>query len=384
MKVGDMRTFRVGICLNRDVEPGRRRAYGILRFAASHPDWELAFLPGHPANGTPPDAATPPLDGILTYALAYPRIRREHSDVRRFAVADALPHPDADAAVAVIDTDSAAVGEVAARFFLRRGFRNFAYVGPHCPRTWSRDRERALAVAVTVEGHSFRAYNEASDAGLGAWLRKLPKPCALLAAMDDRARDVLQACRREGVSVPGQVAVLGVDNDDLLCESCRPTLSSVRLDFERCGYLMAAALDRMMRGGRLPARALSYGIVDLVERASTLDVAGGARVVSLARDFIARNATAAVSLAEIAGAAGCSPRVLQRRFAEVAGHSPLAELQARRLALVCDRLLHTARPVTGIGEGCGFSSDSQLKAAFRKAFGMSLTAYRRTGGKGVR
>jgi len=370
------RSFKVGVFLNRDVEPGRQRVYGVLRFASAHPEWEVTLLPDCPANDSVPTPSHTTFDGIITYALILPDVRRQHPDVPHFAIADWSARPE-NGSIATVDIDSHKIGECAARYFLRRGFRHFAYVGPFKDRKWSNDREQGFRTAIAAHGYSLHAYNCGSDRDLPDWLEALPKPCAVLAAMDWRARQVAEACRSGGIPVPEQVSVLGVDNDDLLCEFSIPPLSSIELDFERCGYLMAQALDHLMRGGRPPSSPLEYGVRSIVERRSTLDIKGSARIVSLACDFIARNATAPLTLSDIAGAAGCSIRILQKRFADAVGHSPLSELRKRRLALVCDKLIHTTRPITGIGDSCGFVSDAQLKTEFRKAFGMSMRDYRR-------
>lgn len=369
------RSFRVGVFLNRDIEPGRQRAYGVLRFASVHPEWEVTLLPDCPADETDSAHQAARFDGIIAYALIYPELRQRHPDVRHFAIADMAMRPKGES-VAAVDIDNLKIGEVAARFFFRRGFRHFAYVRPFRPRKWSTDRERAFQAELRAHGHLVHVYDRPSDDGLADWLGTLPKPCAILAAMDWRARHVAEACRRSGILIPEQIALLGVDNDDLLCEFTLPPLSSVNLDFELCGYLMAEALDRMMRGGKPPRKALEYGVKGIVERKSTIDIKGSARIVTGARDFIKRNLTAPITLADIASAVGCSIRVLQKRFAETTGHSPLAELRQQRLALVCDRLIHTTQPITGIGESCGFASDAQLKNIFRKTYGTSMRDYR--------
>ena len=124
------------------------------------------------------------------------------------------------------------------------------------------------------------------------------------------------------------------------------------------------------------AGILRYGVTGIVERLSTLDVTGAARIVTLAREYIRKNAKAPIKLADIAAAVGCSSRILQRRFQEVLGKTPIDELRERRLEHVCEMLTKTTTPINLIGGFCGFNSNSNLKAAFKARYGMSLSAYR--------
>ena len=205
----------------------------------------------------------------------------------------------------------------------------------------------------------------------------LPKPCGVFAAMDQRAQHVLFACRRAGIPVPEQVSVIGVDDDELVCEYAHPTISSIVLDFEAAGYHAAKRLDKLMRGGK-PAKAIwHYGVRGFVERGSSADVKGSAHIVSVAREFLRRNATSPIDVTDIAKAAGVSVRTLQKRFAQVTNVSPGRELRQERLKKVCDLLIHTQTPIDGIGELCGFASEIHLKAIFKKTFGLTMSDYRR-------
>ena len=162
----------------------------------------------------------------------------------------------------------------------------------------------------------------------------------------------------------------------MFCEWCRPTISSIQPEFEMSGYRLAELLDSLMHGAPRQPVILRYGVSGIVERLSTLDLTGSARIVTLAREYIRKNAKAPIKLSDIAAAAGCSPRILQRRFQEVTGNTPIEELRQRRLEHVCEMLSKTTTPIDLVGGFCGFSSNSNLKAAFKAQYGMSLSAYR--------
>lgn len=207
-------------------------------------------------------------------------------------------------------------------------------------------------------------------------MRDLPKPCALFATVDHRAKHVLDIAAEIGVKVPDELAVIGVDNDDMICEFTSPSLTSINLDFEQNGFLAAKALEKLMRGDENVADSLSFGVLGIVERLSTSDQSGTARIVSRAREFIRLNAASDISVDDVARVVGCSPRLLQQRFHDILGHSPIAEVRNARLDLAAKLLRGTQTPIDRIGDLCGFKTLSNFKAAFKSRFGMSMSAYR--------
>ena len=164
-----------------------------------------------------------------------------------------------------IFTDNQAIAQMAVGYLLQRGFRRFAYCGyPHAPNNgWSDDREKGFAAAVTRNGFDIRSYCERyrtshtwTDAqqALVVWLRSLQKPVAVMAANDYRGRQVLEACRVAGIRVPEEVAVIGVDNDELLCQLNSPQLTSIEQGTRKMGYQAMALLNRIIQGEELHQR----------------------------------------------------------------------------------------------------------------------------------
>ena len=180
----------------------------------------------------------------------------------------------------VLSSDLKAIGELAAAYFLERRFTRFAFVGEIHGINWSRERGESFAAAVGRAGFGCHTYGpltarEKQDWGLErarlcAWLQALPKPVAVFAAMDVRGRQVLDACLTAGLSVPHEVAVLAVDNDELICESTTPPLSSIALDTEHMGYEAAQLLDEAMRRACASKRVVrTYPPLQVVTRRST-------------------------------------------------------------------------------------------------------------------
>ena len=386
------RTFNVVVLMHADTKPDRDRLRGILKFAAQHPEWNVLLLPGHPALQSTDEAETWPADGIITneYALAHNhRLASQWTSVPNVVLSDAAATaPDFVTRRQVcVDNDNAAVGRLAADFFLSRGFRNLAYVQTVQPRRWSDERGGAFLARARANGCATFEYAvpEPQHGGWGTdapnlerWLRDLPKPCGVLAANDSRALQVLHVAARAGLGVPNQISVLGVDNNELTCEFCRPTLSSVEPEFTRCGFLLAEALHKLMCGGKPPTKVIQYGNPVIVERRSTLDPTGTARIVSAAKAFIADNITQDIGINDIAAAVKVSPRTLERRFAAANEGPPIAALAKARLDKVRALLADSTVSIGEIAFKCGFNSDVRLKIAFKKAFGLTMSAYRRS------
>ena len=213
-----------------------------------------------------------------------------------------------------------AIGYMAADHLLERGFRNFGYCGyvPSPTNLWDEERQAAFAARVGKRGFPCHIYKPVHKTlrqweqflkSLGAWLVSLPKPIAVMGAHDRRARQVLETCRIYQLRVPEEVAVIGVDNDEMLCQLCTPELSSIEQDAKRIGYEAAALLDRMM-AGKKPRRI--HNVVDPVEivvRKSTEAFAVEDMLVSRAMTFIRTNAGSGIKVMDVVKSAAISRSV---------------------------------------------------------------------------
>ena len=380
------RRKRVAILIPIDSKAGRDRVSGILRYLQSHPYLEAVITGDHIANRRLSNMSGVKLDGLITT----PEFLAQRNLMRSFAASaiviangrNLVPPPGCNRFGAVV-CDNEGAGRCGAEFFLKKNFTSFAFIGMAEAQAWADERLKGFKETLEQKGFECAVYSPPPETGwkaekrsLRRFLMKLPKPCGLLAAFDSRARHVIDICAHSGIAVPQQVSVLGVDNDEMFCEWCRPTISSIQPEFEMSGYRLAELLDSLMQGAPRQPVILRYGVSGIVERLSTLDLTGSARIVTLAREYIRKNAKAPIKLSDIAAAAGCSPRILQRRFQEVTGNTPIEELRQRRLEHVCEMLANTTTPIDLVGGFCGFSSNSNLKAAFKAQYGMSLSAYR--------
>lgn len=287
----------------------------------------------------------------------------------------------------IVRSDTAAVGRLAAEYFLERKFAHYAYVGEVQGVCWSVRRGEAFAEALRRAGFDCNIYGsltveEKEDAGLErtrlcAWLQALPKPVALLAAMDNRGRQVMDACAWAGLAVPCDIAVLGVDNDDDLCETTTPPMSSILLDAERASYEAAQHLDDLMRGVTRKRKIITYGPAQVVSRRSTETTQIADVVVVQAQEFIAVNACSGIGVPDVVRHVRASRRLAEQRFRQQLGRTILDEIRRVRLEHVCTLLKETNFSIGEITRTCGFDSESHLGTVFRRAYGCTMRDYRK-------
>jgi LacI family transcriptional regulator len=270
---------------------------------------------------------------------------------------------------------------MAAAHLLERGLRNFAFCGfVDCP--WSILREEVFAQALAAQGYAcerrrIRLSNwmqrsnwieswEHEQPLLSSWLKSLPRPVGVMACNDACGRSVLEACAAAGLHVPDDVAVIGVDNDELLCELSTPPLSSVSLNLENAGYEAAVLLDGLMAGRVRDRRVVLVEPVFVQTRRSTDVIAQDDPVVVKAIRFIRDHAAKPVSVSDVVDGAGTSRRTLERRFLRAIGCSILVEITRCRIERAKRLLLETKLSCCRVGQVAGFSSIKTFNRAFRQ------------------
>ena len=381
----------VAILFSLALKGQRSTFHGILDYATKHGPWFCKFEEGRD-RGQLPDMARTGLSGVIVSGVSY-------EDAQKIAALGVpvvfvepwsyMLEPDFPLAGApYVRRDSRAIGALAARYFQTRGYQHFAYVGEPKGRSWSVERRCGFEEALAAAGYGcaicdrFTAKERRSWAAdrerLVAFLWDLPKPAAVFAPMDARARRVLEACAVAGLRVPDEIAVLGVDNDPLLCESTIPTLSSIHTGGFRRGQIAAEMLDALMHGWEPRERAVSLPPISVVTRGSTGYAAMSDPTISKAIAFIRNHADAGgIDVGDIVRAAGCSRRYLELRFRSRLGHSIRDELLGERLERVKTLLSSTNLSIGEITSRTGFLRESHLGLLFRKATGATMLQWRR-------
>jgi LacI family transcriptional regulator len=292
-------------------------------------------------------------------------------------------HPDTiEPGTVCVSSDVEAVASSAAQVLLELGFGDYAYVGWLEPVMWSEEREARFAEIVRLNGKAFHSFpkpaRRISDRRLHtqlvAWLAHLPRPCGICAANDYVARIVLDACVQLRIAVPAEMAVVGVDNEDRICENTRPTLTSVLPDNDRAGYIAAELLDGLMKGDRPKSRM--FGVLTVVRRQSTCRYRRSDARVLAAVETIRRQACEGLSAKAVIDGMGCSRRLAEMRFREVTGHSILDEITDVRLANARMMLRDPRKTVEMVAASCGYNSTVALRKAFLSHLGEPLSAWR--------
>jgi len=252
---------------------------------------------------------------------------------------------------------------------------------------WSRERRRAFRELAKDGKLSLVSPQPPLVAELGDdietmprlmdWIGNVPKPCRIFAANDFVGNAVLSACALSGLRVPDDVAVVGVDNDPVICGSSVVPLSSVAVDFRQMGRRAMEILDEMIRRPGRPCRVERVGVSGVYRRQSVRMPSSDESLVSRATDFIRQNAGFGIGVADVANHLGVSPRTMEIAFAKQGGKGVLATLQEARLQIVMRRLCESDDDVEALTEASGYRSKSHLQKMFKLQTGMTLNEWRR-------
>lgn len=281
-----------------------------------------------------------------------------------------------------INTDTNSVGMEAARFFLRHGgYRSFGFVPDFRGRSWSTLRGNAFIDELRREGYACARYvhpplDHENSAHFQDWIRSLGRPIALFVACDDQALTVIEMCREIRLSIPRDVSILGVDDDEVIDDFCDPSLSSVHPNHERQGFLAAARLNDLMLGRNDVPRHTEVPILSICARSSTRSESPAGVLVQNAHAYIAQNFHLGIDPTVVAQHFKVSRRLLDLRFMEISGMSVNAAIREQQLSAVCGKLSRTKDTIDTIASLCGFSNTNYLKTLFKRKFGMTMREYR--------
>jgi LacI family transcriptional regulator len=363
----------------------RELLHGVRSWLREHGPWSIWLAEA--GRGAVPPAWLRDWkgDGIIA--------RIETPAIARAVAATKLPAVDVSAArllpdVPWLETDDRAIARTAGDHLRERGFQSFGYCGD-ARFNWSLWRGAAFAAQVQEFGLKSSAFverplrrsgavpdGEGELVALAMWIRSLPKPVGIFAGYDIRGVQVLEACRRLGVAVPDEVAVVGVDNDELLCDLADPPLSSVIPDVRRTGYEAAALLSRLMRGDKIRGEGRLFTPLGVATRQSTDVVAVADKHISTAVRYIREHACDGISVADVLKVAPLSRRVLETRFQKLLGRSPHAQILGVKLDRVKRLLAETDLSLAAIADRTGFAHVEYLSVAFKRSGGVTASEYR--------
>jgi LacI family transcriptional regulator len=377
-------TPHVALILETSMAYGRGLLKGITQYVKENRYWSTIIEQGNLNDPLPAWLNNWRGEGVILCAAS-----RRIADLVKclgVPVVDTLQH-DEHLGVPVVVPDHRAIAEAAAEHFLERHIRHFAYVGVDKAH-WSNARKDSFVSVLHEAGYPCHVYRPVSHNGNGEswdagqqqlthWLSELPKPVGILAAHDLRALCVLDACRRGGLLVPEQVAVLGVDNDDALCLHSNPPLSSVIVDHSRIGYHAAAVLDQLMRGERPSGMMTQIKPLGVVSRRSSDAIAIEDPLTAKAVQYIHRFACEGIVVSNVAHHCGVSRRTLERTFGHNLGISPHEQIVRTKVARVKELLARTDYPLETVAVKSGLSQAAYLNVFFKRKVGTTPGEYRR-------
>jgi LacI family transcriptional regulator len=370
------------------IETSNAYARGLLRgihaYLRENRQWSV-YLPEQGRGAAPPEWLKRWRgDGIIA--------RIENLAIANAVRGKRLPTVDVSAwrflpKLPCVETDNEAIAQLAFEHLRNCGFKNMAFCGDERFQ-WSRERREAFARLAVEAGFGIDTYPPAHDGRirpaswqeeekqLTAWVRQLAKPCGAMACYDIRGWQLLEVCRSAGVAVPDELAVVGVDNDDLLCNLSEPPLSSVIPDADRAGYQAASLLDRMMLTGQMADGLHLLKPTGMVIRQSSDVLAITDPNVSLAVRFIRDHAAEGIKVGDLLRAVPVSRRILEARFKKLLGHSPHDEILRVQLQRVKQLLEETDLPLKAIADRAGFKHVEYLSAVFKRQIGQPPGEYR--------
>lgn len=355
---------------------------GLRSYQQRHAPWRLLYTDSARLSFHPLDPRR--IDGLISDTVP-PGVGRalRRRGVPIVLLAPSLSRPRYPAVV----PDDAAIGRLAAEHFLDRGFRHFAFLGWN-ERAWSVLRGGGYVRALQAAGMRVHTADLPQLAGgdmwsdvarrraaIGDWLMGLPRPLALFGAHDLITYDAAEELYLRGVTVPDDIAILGVD-DWSFCELAYPPLSSIPTSDEAIGYAAGSLMDRMLRGERVPTAFVRVPPgLPVVRRSTDVMLIDDADVAEALR-YIRAHARRPINVTHVAAHLAVSRRTLERRFRDLLRRSPHDQILHERMRLATSLLLAGDVPIRSVARGCGIPDPRVFRRTFHRAMGMSPIAYR--------
>ena len=382
--------LRVALLVESSRSFGRQLLKGIAAYGRSHGSWIFLHHERLFADSISPQLRQWKPHGIIA-RLSGSHLTRQ---IRRMKVPTVDLYPDGkNGIIPGVGPDPESLMRIAIDHFVERGFHNFAYCGfSNVPFSDIRQKcfkNHLAAMGTTAYAFSYPALPCGTDlatieehalryaGSLAAWLRELPKPLAILACNDVRGAQILSVCKEAGISVPGQAAVLGIDNDDVHCELCDPPLSSITPNVEQIGYEAAGLLDRLIQGVKPPAANILVPARGVVVRHSTDVLAIDNEDAAEAIRFVREHACDGLAVEQITARMSVSLSTLDRWFEKYLGRSPTAEILRVQVQHVQELLRTTTLTLDEIAQRTGFKYVESMQRVFKRTVGFSPGSYRK-------
>lgn len=386
-KTTQKKRLKVALLIETSRAYGRGLLEGIARFNQENPNWSVNFEPSDLGRTPPPWLKDWDGNGILA--------RISSSATADILLSKGIPLIDLrgiipDLPVPFVGVDNQSIAQLAYRHFRDRGFQSFAIVSaPDAYHPHLDQRCKHFEALVTNDGFPILQFKdtrfgrpnatwEAQQKRLGSWLKKLPHHTAILCVDDIIARETIDAAAQSNISIPEDLAILGVDNDEYLCTLSPTPISSVATDAPKVGYLAASLLEKQMRFSRtkLPAEQLIPSS-EIVTRASTDILAIDSTNLSSALEYIREHACDPISVEEVVAQTSVCRTLLEIEFKQYLGRTVFKEILRVKLDTAKSLLTNSKRTLDDIADAAGFQSAIYLSQVFRREFNTTPGRWRK-------
>lgn len=377
--------YRIALLLPLDISFCRHVLHGIRAYTLGKQQWVFRLGSPHPDIISPLRSWQP--DGIIAHIVDH-KLAQAVTELHKPTVDTANTLPDLK--IPTIDVDNNAVGKMAAEHFLERRYTNFGFFGSRQAR-YASQRETGFRQRLAKEGYEVSSchmeylpqlpiptnWNQV-DQCVMRWLRKLPKPVAVFTSNDQPASDLAGMCKQLELQVPDEVAILGVDNDESICEMTAPPISSIAIPSERIGYKIASLLERLLLNQALPKSPDLLLPQQVITRQSTDTLAINDPAVAAALKFIRQHAADEISVNDVTTALCQGRRMLECKFRKLLGRTILEEIRRVRIEIAKNLLVSTNLSMPAVAHRAGFSNAERFSVVFREATGIPPSDFRKS------
>ena len=277
-------------------------------------------------------------------------------------------------------------GRLGAEYFLRKGFKNFAFYG-FKNIVWSRERAEGFEEKIKEAGYSVHYFEHRKSRSmdlwyykpslLSKWLKSLPKPIALMTCDDNQGLHITEASRHAGIRIPEDVAVLGVDNDENICFLSDPPLSSISSDVEKGGYEAAKVMQQMITAGKTNSDNIIVKPTHIITRASTDIYSTNDELIVKTLKYIHLNIDKNIKVGQVLKEVPLCRRSLEKRFIITTGYPVYKYIHQLRIEKFMKKLLETDMTITEIAHELGFEDTKNISRQFKQMKGLTPLEYRK-------
>ena len=360
---------------------GRQLIIGIARYSRLNGPWSFYKEPIDLKSSVPHLTTWKP-DGII---MRDSLITKELLKLRIPTIL-AIHNSSYPKNLPVIKTDSSSIAKLASEHLIEKGLKNFAFCGFN-NYDWSKERRYYFNRFISEAGYKTHNYIlpkrikkndwENEQQHVSNWIKTLPKPVGIFACNDDRGQHILEVCKLIDLKVPEDVAVVGVDNDPMICEIGDPPLTSIALNVESAGYEAAKLLDGLIEKKKISKRQILVSPSHIVQRQSSNILAVDNAEVALAIRYIRNNAKNKILVKDVVKTTGISRRALERRFRKTIHRSIYDEIRLVRIEWISKLLIESDLSISQITSLFNFTDVEHISRYFKKEKGIGLREFRK-------